>query len=291
MMQILDSNVLLAQVAERLPAKLRQHVVVIGSIATAWQFRDISGTASVATKDIDLLLRPAVDAVTTAVALGEQMLDAGWTPQFPHGRARGTAQMRDDELPALRLAPPNDDRGWMVELLGAPPVGQTERKRWRRFETSQGLFALPSFRYMPVAVFDAMPSPSGLRVARPACMALAHLLEHGEPDETPISGLPGEPPRFVKDVGRAVALWWLANRRQKDPLAEWRRLWNQSLGSIFGDDEEEQRSRARDGWCALDGYLRDAHRIAAASVLAPHGVTLESYTHAWNAMEDLLRVR
>ena len=40
----LDSAVLLRRVAERVPQKLRPNVVVIGSIASAWAFRDVSGT-------------------------------------------------------------------------------------------------------------------------------------------------------------------------------------------------------------------------------------------------------
>ena len=72
--QLLDAGALLGRIAERVPAELRDNVVVIGSIATAWAFRDISGQATVATKDIDLLLRPAVEATTTAEALAEQLL-------------------------------------------------------------------------------------------------------------------------------------------------------------------------------------------------------------------------
>ena len=79
--QQLDAGALLQRVAERIPLALRPNVVVIGSIATAWAFRDVSGTASVATKDIDILLRPAIDAVATAHALGKKLLKDGWTPQ------------------------------------------------------------------------------------------------------------------------------------------------------------------------------------------------------------------
>jgi hypothetical protein len=38
----------LARVADQVPPALRSNIVVVGSIATAWQFREISGTASVA---------------------------------------------------------------------------------------------------------------------------------------------------------------------------------------------------------------------------------------------------
>ncbi len=65
-----DAEALLRRVAERVPKTLRANIVVIGSIATAWAFRDMARTAMVATKDIDLLLQPSVDAVSTAQALG-----------------------------------------------------------------------------------------------------------------------------------------------------------------------------------------------------------------------------
>ena len=62
----LNAEVLLQRVSDRIPVVLRDNAVVIGSIATAWAFRDISHTSTVATKDIDLLLCPSVDAVLTA---------------------------------------------------------------------------------------------------------------------------------------------------------------------------------------------------------------------------------
>ena len=95
----LDAGELLRTVSLPIPPALRAHVVVIGSIATAWAFRDVSGTHTVATKDIDLLLRPAVDAVAIAQKLGQGRQKAGsrgsraaWPPvrrilrttSFPH---------------------------------------------------------------------------------------------------------------------------------------------------------------------------------------------------------------
>lgn len=82
--QNLDAGELLARIAERVPPELRDNVVVIGSIATAWAFRDVSGHATVATKDIDLLLRPAVEATATAGTLAQQLLHRGW--RWPGGR-------------------------------------------------------------------------------------------------------------------------------------------------------------------------------------------------------------
>lgn len=284
----LDATSLLRRVAEQVPEGLRANVVVIGSIASAWAFRDISGTHSVATKDIDLLLQPAVDAVTTAEMLGQDLLDRGWTPRFPNGIQPGCAATPADALPALRLSPPAGAGQWFVELLAAPPADQTTRKRWRRFHTDVGDFGLPSFRYLRVAVHDAEETPFGLRVARPACMALAHLLEHAVPDTTPISGLPGTPPRFTKDVGRAIALWWLA--REQSPLArdQWLALWRDTLSAQYPDEVANMRQAARAALVAVADYLRKAHTIARSSILAPHGTTLEAFRRAHAGLLELV---
>lgn len=283
----LDADVLLRRVAERIPAELRPNIVVIGSIATAWAFRDVAHTAMVATKDIDLLLRPSVSAVTTAEALGKQLLAEGWQPRFPNGMTPGTPETPTGELPALRVAPPGGEGGWFVELLCEPLPAQTARKQWHRFTTPQGDFGLPSFRCMPVAIHAAAESPHGLRVALPANMALAHLLEHAEPDRTPIAGLPGNPPRFVKDVGRAVALWWLAGQQSPTAAREWSTQWSGALQALFPETIGQHRVQARTGLSVLTDYLREAHAVAARSVLAPHGTTLDTFRRAHRSLMAL----
>ena len=127
-----------------------------------------------------------------------------------------------------------------------------------------------------------------VRAAEPACMALAHLLEHADPDRTPISGLPGNPPRFVKDVGRAVALWWLAN--QQSPLAptRWPQQWVDALMATFPNQRDELLVGARSALSAIEPYLRDAHQIAVTSVLAPHATPLEAYRRALTGMTRML---
>lgn len=284
----LDAGALLSRVAERVPPALRANVVVIGSIATAWAFRDVSGTHSVATKDIDLLLRPTIDAVATAETLGQELLDDGWQPQYPNGIQPGTAETPDNELPALRLTPPHEADGWFVELLADPPVNQVTRKHWRRFKTGLGDFGLPSFRYMRVTVDDAGDTEFGLRIARPARMALAHLLEHADPDRTPISNLSGNPPRFTKDVGRAIALWWLA--REQSPLAgeHWLAEWRQTLTALYSERTAEMKGAARTGLTSVADYLGEAHSIALNGVLAPHGTTLDAFRRAYASLLELI---
>lgn len=283
----LDAGDLLQRVAERVPAELRSSVVVIGGIASAWAFRDVSGTHTVATKDIDLLLRPAVDAVTTAEMLGRELLDEGWLPRYPIGIQPGGAETPEAELPALRLSPPGEPEGWFVEFLAAPLSGQTTRKHWQRFHTDLGDFGLPSFRYMPVAVEGAENTDFGLRVARPSNMALAHLLEHADPDRTPISNLPGTPSRFIKDVGRAISLWWLA--REQSPMAGdgWLAEWRETLAELYPNRKVEMKAAARAGLSSVTDHLRETHGIALNGVLAPHGTTLEAFRRAHASLTDL----
>lgn len=64
--QVLDADELMRHMAKQVPLSLRPNVVVIGSIATAWAFRNLRGAGRARTKHIDLLLQPAIDAVATA---------------------------------------------------------------------------------------------------------------------------------------------------------------------------------------------------------------------------------
>lgn len=284
--QVLDAELLLASVANEIPESLRPNVVIIGSVATAWAFRELLGSGAVATKDIDLLLQPAVDAVATAERLGQNLLDESWQPQYKQGRPPGTPETSDNELPALRLAPPGMSTGWFVELMAMPTPGQTERRRWIRFRTASGDFGLPSFRYMPVAVHAADESPFGLRIAKPANMALAHLLEHADPDRTPVASLPNQPARFIKDIGRAVSLWWLANQGSVLAAQQWGGEWRTSLAAHHSSETAETLAAARKGLVALADYVREAHATARLGVLAPHGTSLDAYARAY---EGLLR--
>ena len=109
-------------------------------------FRDVMDRRAVATKDIDLLLRPSVDAVSTAETLGAKLLAHRWSPHYPDGVLPATADTPDHALPALRLRPPEGDGQWFVELLAEPPAWQGDRKYWRRFETSSGTFGLHGSR-------------------------------------------------------------------------------------------------------------------------------------------------
>lgn len=111
-------------------------------------------------------------------------------------------------------------------------------------------------------------------------MALAHLLEHADPDRTPISNLQGLPPRFTKDVGRAVALWWLAGQQSTRAGESWTQQWNEAMSSLYPGQRSDTLSAARKGLDSIYDYLRESHQIALTGVLAPHGTTLAAWSRA-----------
>lgn len=104
-----DPETLLRTVAENIPADQRDKVVVIGSIATSWAFREFMARGAVMTKDIDAVLRPAKTALVTARSIGEDWIRRGWSPHYPDGQAEATHTTPTDRLPALRLVPPGSE--------------------------------------------------------------------------------------------------------------------------------------------------------------------------------------
>lgn len=147
---------------------------------------------------------------------------------------------------------------------------------------------LPSFRQLPLLTQVADLTPFGLKVARPAVMALAHLLEHADPDRSAIANLPGNPPRFVKDLGRSVALWWLAEQQSVRARRQWQRDWQQALESTE-IDMAEARGQARQALAHLSAWQREAHRLARTGLLTGHTPTLEAWLRAAAGLEELLR--
>ncbi len=115
-----DPDALLLAVARAVPHDLLGNITIVGSIASAWAFRGLVANALVATKDVDLLLTPSLSAVGTAVAIGDRLMAAGWTPRYRPGDSRASADTPAHARPALRLCPPGPTAGWFIELLSAP---------------------------------------------------------------------------------------------------------------------------------------------------------------------------
>jgi hypothetical protein len=288
--KLLDAPAVLMRVAGKVPAELRGHLVVIGSIAAAFAYQSIPGGKSeVATKDIDVLIRPAMHAVATAEELSAQLLSEGWTPRYPDGQARAASDTPVEKLPALRLSPPGETEGWFLELLAEPLPDQQARRAWRGLTTSAGRFGIPSFRYLSVCLFGAeVAQPSGLRVAAPPSMALANLLEHSDPDRTSFQGTAS--PRFAKDVGRSVSLYWMAEQHDVHAADVWERHIRECIASTFpARSLVDVTSQALKGLDAIDDIMLDAHTIAARTLLAPFGISQEDFRRTWGRLHQLLR--
>jgi hypothetical protein len=120
--------------------------------------------------------------------------------------------------------------------------------------------------------------------ARPA---LAHLLEHDQPDRTPISSIARNPPKFAKDLGRAITLWWLA--REQSPLATAHGLeeWRATSKALFPGRHAKFKTAARTSLDQVRDDLPDAHAIALNSILAAQGTTLEAFQRAHAGLGEL----
>ncbi len=115
-MSLVSPRAVLARVARQVPEDCRHHIIVIGSLAAGYQLFPEAEETPVRTKDVDCILVPRIDAVRTGKAVAEALLAAGWRrrSEGPHA-APGTASTRDDDLPVVRLCPP-DSPDWFIEL-------------------------------------------------------------------------------------------------------------------------------------------------------------------------------
>ena len=146
----------------------------------------------------------------------------------------GDATTPDNKLPVVRLHPPGSTE-WFIELLTVPESESDLGRKDIRIVTSRGHFSLCSFGFLSLAEFEPIHTPFGIAIARPETMALANLLHHPAIGEEPMSGLIGgrRIKRSNKDLGRVLALAYLAEARQEDSLLEWPQVWAAALQSRF----------------------------------------------------------
>ena len=239
----------LAQVVDALPEDMIEDVVIVGSLAAGIHFFGGDSDAQVRTKDIDCLLSPHVRAVKSGRLAIERLLDHGWVLRVDEKWGKpGTSQTPVEELPVARLKP-SREAFWFLEILGAPGPGDPQSRQFRRLETRHGHFALCSFRFLALTEHRPIKVESGIRVARPEMMALANLLHHPEIRPETMSGLIAERriKRSNKDLGRVLALAWLAVARDEDALDRWPALWLEALKLVFSKDWRELASSAGRG--------------------------------------------
>ncbi len=270
----LDPRMLFEMIAHDLPDELRPHVLVVGSLAAAYHFRDAIHRDGIATKDADCVIHPA-GALTECQAIATQLLSDGW-------RRRDDCSPRerpepDTELRAIRLNPPSTE-AYFIELLAFPDVGQKEAVRWIPFQLSDGWYCLPSFRYLGLTGRDWKQAENGLHYAAPEMLALANLLAHPKIGTKKMSSPIGNRTilRSAKDLGRVLALAWLTSRRGTEA---WVQSWGEALRERFPEESSRLSLSAGDGLRALledDLALDEAHYAVDVGLLAGKGVTMEN---------------
>lgn len=246
------------QVAESLPPEIAEHVIIIGSLAAAVHFFDDKPESGVRTKDVDCLLSPHLRALAAAAYAAGRLMEEGWVLRTEGGWTKpGDAETPDEQLPVPRLRP-TDETPWFIELLGAPAPGQESERRFQRLETDRGHFVLCSFRYLGLVEHEPIDTRYGLRIARPEMMALANLLHHPVIRPDTMSGLIERRRirRSNKDLGRVLALAYLAERRKEGALEQWPDYWLSALQAIFPEDWQPLARRAGSG---LRQLLDPAH--------------------------------
>lgn len=274
----------LRQLAAALPEDIRDDVIIIGSLAAAARFVSPNDEEPVRTKDIDCLLSPHLRAQASGRKTAEALLEKGWKMrQGAEWSQPGDARDPTDELPVVRLVPPGEDQ-WFLELLSSPEKGQQAGRRFQRLETDFGHFALCSFRFLALAERDPLPTDSGLKIARPEMMALSNLLHHPQLGTETMSGLIAgrRIRRLSKDLGRVLALAYLAEREEEDAIASWPEAWAAALSATFPDDCESWLESIGSGLeqmlqSAHSEDLEEAHHTCLTGLLARHRLNLEAF--------------
>ncbi|HEX4514763.1 MAG TPA: hypothetical protein VH054_14540 [Polyangiaceae bacterium] len=280
-----DPRVVLKMLAGDLPADLRAHLLLVGSLAAAYHHRDQRHAAAVRTKDADLVIQPA-SALPELGAIAAKLLTAGWRPTENTRPGRPTDA--DADLAVIRLHPPSRNT-YFIELLGMPHLAQSASRKWERIELRgtavDGWYVVPCFRYMALFESELQTSELGIKYASPTLMALANLLAHPVIGPEKIGDT--EILRSAKDLGRAVSLAWL----DREAIDEWADVDWRALERHFGDEARPLAARAPMGLRALlaNGLaLSQAYDLATGGLLVGAGVTRPAFEATAQTLLDVL---
>ncbi|MEP7260216.1 MAG: hypothetical protein ABI669_03435 [Usitatibacter sp.] len=278
-MSLISPREVLRQLAEALPAEVRANILVIGSLAAGYHYFERRPEWLVQTKDVDCMLSPHVKAMSVGQAVTNRLMDAGWQPK-PQGRWNqpGDAATPEEELPAVRLLPPASV-DWNLELMNAPRSTKDRGRERSRLHTRHGDFVIFSFGFLALAEEEPLMTEFGIAIARPEMMALANLLHHRTLGPEQMSGeIEGRRiKRANKDLGRVLALAYLASREDENALPGWAKSWEKALRSRFPRDWKELAIHAGDGLRLLldsEQDLEEAHHTVVTGLLASTRVDL-----------------
>jgi hypothetical protein len=131
---------------------------------------------------------------------------------------------------------------------------------------------------MGVTGAERQRSAEGLQYAHPAMMALSNLLSHPRlGPETMGEAIGGRVLRRAsKDLGRVLALAWLAGR---DETERWTGMWEQALREVYVHAATALAAQVGTGLRQLlddPAYLDEARHAAAVGLLSGFGITNEN---------------
>lgn len=271
-MSIVDPRALFARLRSELSPEVVEHVVIIGSLAAAYHYAALLSGGGVKTKDADLVIHPSGHTVA-AQEIASRLLARGWHEKIPLSHAPGKADTPHDQLPAIRLYPPEHE-DYFVELLIVPEGENPGLKPWTSVELPGGFYGLPSFEFLALTMIDRQRGEDGIEYAHPSMMALANLLSHRELKFHRMSSPIGDRfiQRYAKDLGRVLALARLATREE---VESWADRWIFALQECFPTQWQELAATLGKGLRALleDAAFEEAWHCCNVGLLANKGVT------------------
>jgi len=173
--------------------------------------------------------------------------------------------------------------GWRSGILTVPESAEMSGRLFTRLETSSGYFVLPSFGGLALTA-HAPYQVMGVSIASPEMMALANMLEHPGIGPETMSGRIGgrEIKRSNKDLGRVLAIAYLAENKEEDALMTWPYTWFTVLRSVFRSDFRDRAIHAGAGIRTLISPshvedLEEAHHTCVYGLLASNPPTPDQF--------------